>query len=653
VTYLESAIKDGHAEIIGEGKQQKILYKAVDHTERYSDPEEQVRAEFWAELIYRYQYEPNRIGIEIVVPDRTPSDRADIVVFQDDERKRPYAVIECKRDGITDAEFNQAVEQAYGNGTWAKFRADYVMVVAGSTRRVLDCTDRYGALERDKNIVADLPIKYGKPEEYKYKKGSQLDIQPVNKEALILAIRKCHQTLWGGGRLSPPTAFGELCKLIFVKISDEQAPRKKGEPYEFQIKTHEESRRLAERIRALYEAQQVKDPEVFTENIKVDDSIIRTIVSHLESINLNKTDLDTKGLAFEQFMDGFFKGDFGQYFTPREIIEFAVAMMEPTHEDIVLDPACGSGGFLLHTLDAVRREASEYYAPDSKEHFKHWHDFAEKRLFGIEINEEITRVAKMNMILHDDGHTNVIGSDALEPIEKLTAHNKGFAENRFTLVLTNPPFGSMIKQEEKPYLESYEMANITYTVKKSTKSDFKAGKKAVKAKTSVKTEILFCERVHRFLKPDGRAAIVLPDGILTNSSLQGVRDWLLENFQLLAVVSLPQTAFSHFGAGVKASLVFLRKRKPGEKASDEEAIFMAVAENIGYDATGRKTMKVVETQEEGDKKTEIQRCDLFDRRVPYHKEGDQWISEPDSVIPDSGILAQYRKFKRNPQPFFV
>ena len=653
MTYLEQALKDGHAEIIGEGKQQKILYKAVDHTERYSDPEEQVRAEFWAELIYRYQYEPIRIGIEIVVPDRTPSDRADLVVFRDDERKRPYAVVECKRDGITDAEFNQAVEQAYGNGTWAKFRADYVMVVAGSTRRVLDCTDQYGALERDKNIVADLPLKYGKPEEYKFRKGSKLDIQAVSKEALILAICKCHQTLWGGGRLSPPAAFGELCKLIFVKISDEKAARKKGEPYEFQIKTHEESRRLAERIRSLYDKQKEKDPDVFTENIKVDDSIIRTIVSHLESINLNKTDLDTKGLAFEQFMDGFFKGDFGQYFTPREIIEFAVAMMEPTHEDIVLDPACGSGGFLLYALDAVRREADEYHEIGSPEHKDHWNKFAEQRLFGIEINEEITRVAKMNMILHDDGHTNVIGEDALEPIAKLTAQNKGFAENRFTLVLTNPPFGAMVKQEEKPYLSSYDLAKISYTVKKSTKSDFKAGKKAVKAKTSVKTEILFCERVHRFLKPGGRAAIVLPDGILTNSSLQGVRDWLLDNFQLLAVVSLPQTAFSHFGAGVKASLVFLQKRKANEQASNEEAIFMAVAENIGYDATGRKTMKVVETQIDGDKKIEIQRCDLFDRRVPYHREGEDWVSEPDEVIPDSGILAQYRKFEQNPQPFFV
>ena len=126
---------------------------------------------------------------------------------------------------------------------------------------------------------------------------------------MIAAIQKCHQTLWGGGRLSPPAAFGELCKVLFVKVRDEKKPRKKGQPYEFQIKTHEESRRLAERIRELYEDVQHKEPEVFTETIKVDDAVIRTLVSHLEGINLNKTDLDTKGVAFEQFMDGFFKGD--------------------------------------------------------------------------------------------------------------------------------------------------------------------------------------------------------------------------------------------------------------------------------------------------------------------------------------------------------
>lgn len=176
---------------------------------------------------------------------------------------------------------------------------------------------------------------------------------------------------------------------------------------------------MASRIQALYETQKNKDPEVFKDRIDIDDATLLTVVSHLESINLHKTDLDTKGIAFEQFMDGFFKGDFGQYFTPREIIDFAVKMLKPTNDDWVLDPACGSGGFLLHVLDAIRREADIYHPnhetdpKESADHFRHWHDFAKNRLFGIEINEEIARVAKMNMIVHDDGHTNVIGWDAL------------------------------------------------------------------------------------------------------------------------------------------------------------------------------------------------------------------------------------------------
>jgi type I restriction enzyme M protein len=602
MTYLERALKDRHAKIAGEGKQQKITYVAVNHTERYADPEEQVRAEFWAELIYRYGYEPARIGVEVTVPDRTPSDRADLVVFRDDERKKPYAVIECKQDGATDAEFSQAVEQACGNGTWAKLRASYVGVVAGMTRRFLDFSEKYAVLEREANIVADLPRQYGRPEEYRFHKGDpNNDIQPVSKEALIAAIKKCHQTLWGGGKLSPPAAFGELCKIIFVKISDEQTNRRKGEPYEFQIKTHEPSRRLAERIKSLYESQKAKDPDVFTETIKIDDATLRTVVSHLESINLNKTELDTKGLAFEMFMKDFFTGPAGQYFTPREIISFAVEMTRPTNEDLVLDPACGSGGFLLYALDAVRHEAKEYHDEGTDEHYKHWHDFAKERLFGIEISDEIARVAKMNMIIHDDGHTNVIGADALDRFERLFAINRGFTRDRFDLVLTNPPFGAQVTLAERPYLADYDLGKV---------EDAKGNSKTRK---NQKTEILFIERIWQFLKPNtGRAAVVLPDGILTNSSLQPVRDFLLEHFQVLAVVSLPQTAFSHYGAGVKSSLVFLRKRGATEKPKDGEAIFMAVPELIGYDATGRP-------------------CD-------------NQLQE---------VAAQYRQFQKDARPFFV
>lgn len=581
MTFLERAIKDGYAYISRTENKQKITYVTSDNrSENYSAPEEKVRAEFWAELIYKYEYPASRIKVEVVVPDRLPTDRADIVIFSDDECKRPYTVVECKKDGVTDAEFTQAIEQGVGNATWVKLRAEYVVIVAGGTRRVLDVSDKFGAFEREQNILADLPKAYGKPQEFRFYKGTANDIQPVAREELIIAIKKCHQTLWGGGRLSPPTAFGELCKLIFVKISDEQKPRKNGEPYQFQIKTHEPSSKLAERINALYDEQKVRDPEVFTESIKVDDRVLRTVVSHLEAINLNKTDLDVKGVAFEQFMDGFFKGDFGQYFTPRPIIEFCVKMMKPEQDWDVLDPACGSGGFLLHALDFMRKQAGDYYdkATQPVEYFNYWHDFAAKHLFGIEINDEIARVAKMNMIVHDDGHTNVISHDALESIDKMHNHNRNFSENRFNLILTNPPFGATINFAEKPYLSTYELGNNT---------DAKGKKKPRKNQSS---EVLFIERIWQFLKPgDGQAAIILPDGVLTNCSMQYVRDFILEKFQLLAVVSLPQCAFAHFGAGVKASVIFVRKRRTDEKPDENEAIFMATPELIGYDATGRKT----------------------------------------------------------------
>jgi type I restriction enzyme M protein len=150
--YASMAFEDGQLRLERSGKTERIVYVAPNRSERWSDSEEKVRAEFYAELIYRYGYSPDRIGVEITVPDRSPNDFADLVVFKDDERKRPFAVIECKSEEISDAEFNQAVEQAWGNGNAAKFRAEYVGVVAGATRRFLDCDDKkFGALERDKN----------------------------------------------------------------------------------------------------------------------------------------------------------------------------------------------------------------------------------------------------------------------------------------------------------------------------------------------------------------------------------------------------------------------------------------------------------------------------------------------------------------------
>lgn len=698
--FLKHAINDGLVRFTGEGKTERIHYVAADHSERWADPEEKVRAEFWAELIYKYEYRPERIRFEVKVPRRTPNDLADLVIYgdKDEELKAPWFVFECKRADVSDAEFAQSIEQACGNR--ANLDAKFCGAVAGLTRRFLRF-DKFPPGERDKNHI-QMPVRYGKPPQWRFYKGGfriengnkvpATDLPAIPREELRAAIRKCHQSLWEGGRRSPIAAFGEFCKLIFVKHRDEKDPeRKDGEPYTFQRKSEETAEELAARIYKLYTREHELEPDVFTDKINVEPPILAQCVEHLEGISLDRTELDTKGVAFEEFMGGFFKGDFGQYFTPRELIGFAVEVLSPERKQLVLDPACGSGGFLLYALDHVRREAERRFpkhrtdAKQSRDHWTYWHDFAEKNLFGVEINEELARVAKMNMIIHDDGHTNIVGHDALDFFERpkdaegkpkgenrsyLYDCNKALRAGKFDLILTNPPFGSVVKRTEKGegYLEQFDLRNYIGKSTTGTEPDesaqgetsAKRGARAVKDRASIKTEILFLERVHSFVKPGtGRVAIILPDGILTNSSLQGVRDWLLAHFQLLAVVSLPQFAFAHYDAGVKASLVFLRRLKDGETVADDAPIFMALAENIGYDATGRKTFAVtVEKETPGVEKVEVQSCDLFDFRVYYewstaNPKKPAWSERHREIISDTGLIAQWRAFEKDPTPFFV
>ena len=538
--FIEIGKQKGYIQILNDGT--TIHYIVPNKKYRFMDPEEKVRARYYVELIERYQYPETRIDLEVAVPRRTQSDFADLVIFHDDAKKNPYVVVECKKDGISEAEFNQAIEQAFGNCN--SLSGDYAAVIAGNTRRFFQVKN-HNSLERTQNIIADFPIGYGTVEEWRYKRGdADWDLQVVERVALIRTLEKCHDTLWQGGRLTPTDAFDELAKLLFIKIRDEKKARRKGETYDFQIKTHERPESVANRIKALYEEAKARDSEVFTEDIEIDDSQVFSVVNHLQRINLNQTDLDVKGVAFERFLGNFFKGEIGQYFTPRQLVEFMVKMVASNHEERVLDPACGSGGFLLHTLDYIRAQASEFYAEGTPEHYTHWHDFAEKRLFGIEVNDSIARVAKMNMIIHDDGHSNVISNDALVNFDILYNQHRDFQKETFDLILTNPPFGAVVKKEESPYLDNYDLGN---------------------RKNSQKTEILFLERCFDFLKwGTGTLAIILPDGILNNSSLQYVRDYIKGHFQILAIVSLPQTAFSHYGAGVKPSILFLQKFSEAE-----------------------------------------------------------------------------------------
>jgi type I restriction enzyme M protein len=558
---IQRAVEKGYFALSAENS--KITYHCSrDYTTSFKKPEEKVRASYFAELVLDYEYPSKKIDIEVIVPRRKPEDRADIVIYEDDELKKPYLVVECKKDGITDAEFKQAIEQAFGNAN--SLRAKFAAVIAGTTKTVFDVAG-FNPSERERNVISDVSVRYGKTPKYRFLKGDPArDLKIVSREELIRALEKSHDTVWQGGRLAPTTAFDEVSKLLFCKLKDEKGT-KKGDTYKFQIGTHESAEEVFDRIDSIYQKAKKEDSEVFREDIRLDAKIVYNVVEHLQELAINKIDLDTKGVAFERFMQDFFKGKMGQFFTPRPIVEFAVKMLNPERTDLVLDPACGSGGFLLNAMDLVKKFVEENY--DEKEARDHWHNFAMNNLYGIEINDQIARVCKMNMIIHDDGHTNVISTDSLRDVKEITDIHPKFKKDYFDIILTNPPFGATVKSTEKDYLEKYDLG---------------------KGKKNQKTEIMFIERCIEFVKPKtGRIGIVLPDGILTNSSLQYVRNFIMEKCQILAVVSLPQFAFTHYGAGVKSSLVFLRRKGENEK-SVKYPIFMAIAEHIGYDATGRE-----------------------------------------------------------------
>lgn len=589
----------------------RIKYNWQKKERNYNNPEEKVQTLAFLQLILDYnypesqihQFEPITMGSEIK--------EADIVVYEDGLCVKPLILVECKKQEVSEAEFQQAINQAYSYAFALPGEVKYVWVTSGikneyfevdktqNTHNQLPDIPQHGVQE-----VANFKYVYG-AEHLPKENGKQqfFDLSVIDQADLTRRFKQAHEALWAGGQLNPSEAFDELDKLIFCKIWDERKPRKMGEPYDFQIITvskkeekDEHKRRLIEndnlykRVTALYEEGRKRDAEVFRDNIRLTPEKIRTVVSYLESVNLGETDLDSKGRAFETFMGSFFRGNFGQYFTPREIVKFIVDVLPITHESKVLDTSCGSGGFLLYALNKVRNEATEYYPDyknDAKQYakwFPYWHDFAEKNLFGIEINEQISRAAKMNMIIHDDGHTNVITSDGLvsDAIIRERTGNRGFEYGTFDFIITNPPFGSNIRQTEQAYLKTYQLGKKEedwLAVKAKAGDDTRDGQQS---------EVLFIEQDYLFLKEGGFLAIVLPDGILTNSSMQYVRTQLEDWFRIVAVVSMPQTAFAANGAGVKSSVLFLKKwtkKHTEELERKKKTIELRLLEDADYLAT--------------------------------------------------------------------
>ncbi|MBK5722007.1 restriction endonuclease subunit M [Dysgonomonas sp. Marseille-P4677] len=591
-----------------------IYYNSKNQAKRrLANPEEFVQATTFLKLIFEYNYNPKNIAINESVQIGSTTKEADIMVY-DDDNKRILIVVECKDENINERQFLIAVDQAY---SYAHAKAaKYVWITSGVKDEYYEIIS---STPVERIYIANIPAKNKDVQRYKYTKGVNEPEKGTQAE-LINKFKSAHDALWGGGALAPTTAFDELDKLIFCKIWDEKwkenDPMTKEKPFDFQIILYSEDRKdrfntkakveLEKRIKALYEKGREKDSEVFKDDIKLDKNKIFTVVQYLQDINISKTDLDAKGAAFQTFMGEFFRGDFGQFFTPTPIVQFIVDSIPLKQGDKVLDTSCGSGGFLLHALKHIRDEADKIFSDEigSTVWYKYWHDFAEKNLYGIEINEQISRVAKMNMIIHDDGHTNVITNNGLKGNRdiEIENRNRNFQDGTFSLIMTNPPFGSVIRINEIDYYKDYELfeKNLGYRELKERIID---DDNKNKWRISQSTEVLFLERCYNYLKDGGYLAIVIPDGILTNATSQYVRDWLVDKFRIIAVASLPQFTFAHVRAGVKSSVLFLKKN-PSEQVALFEEILMSIKHEV-------RKMKTLDKGQKGDKIIELYKQQIF------------------------------------------
>jgi len=647
-----------------------IVYLHQNKRRNYSNPEEKVQAHTFLQLVLIYKYPVDRIRQFVSVQMGSETKEADIIVYSDLLHKAPLIVVECKKETISELEFIRASDQASSYAVAEGAR--YVWTTSG-------IKDEYFEIPKQKPKaripIPDIP-QFGVSDfaRFKFAKGGGVakngqklfPLETVTQDDLTKRFQQAHQALWGGGELNPSEAFDELDKLIFCKLWDERKPRKKGEPYDFQIFMEETKsateEKLLERLKQLYEQGRKKDPEVFKDGIRLSASKARTVVSYLESTNLSETDLDSKGRAFETFMGSFFRGDFGQYFTPRPVVKFIVDTLPIKHDSLVLDTSCGSGGFLLHALDKVRREADQFYPdqigdyskgiPEGRDHYRHWHDFAEHNLYGIEINEQIARTAKMNMIIHDDGHTNVVAADGLLPHNEIVMKtgNQGFQSDRFDYIITNPPFGSTIKQTEKAYLGLYRLAvkDVDWLNPNSRAAE----------RPGQDTEILFIEQCHLFLNEGGYLAVVIPDGILTNSSLQYVRDEIEDLYRIVAVISLPQTTFTATGAGVKSSVLFLKKLTEAQTKIMRDTK-QALKDGIREETSFEPRLSALEKKKKADLKALAQKP-AFSGKTKAELKEDEAYKEATKAISDEiggkleairyGLSELYEERRRNDLP---
>lgn len=586
-------------------------------------PEEKVRQKHISILVNKYGYSLEQMAQELQVNNSSRGQgkaRADIVIWKSkkekDDGKSAFIVIECKADNV-----KLHIEDYYQGLNYASWaNAEFFVTTNEKETKFFNVDPAYlpGKLEEVVAIPTANDVKDAKKiEQIK----NQTNI--FTREEFTKTLRACHNIIRNNDKLSPEAAFDEISKLLFMKIRYErQSAGAKvfteaayiAEADNFERNVRPSLKRYSGYNRSYMQhlfgttKEEFKEDNLFEENdeIRIRENSFTQILKKLENYNLSDTQDDVKGIAFEEFLGTTFRGELGQFFTPRTIVDFMTEILDPQEGEVICDPTCGSGGFLIKAFEYVREKIEENIRSEKErirnlleednfdnlsederlvinENIEQMQTVLNRELdarisgsriyrlsrnciYGTDANPRMARTSKMNMIMHGDGHGGVHHHDGLLNVN-------GIFEERFDVILTNPPFGQSVDKTQlisdadkftdegmkKKYHEKYgdayveALKQVDDNIGNTLLSLYDLGK------TSALTEVLFMERCLRLLKKGGRMGMVLPEGVLNNKNLQAVREYFEGRAKLILICSIPQDVFIAAGATVKPSLVFMRR----------------------------------------------------------------------------------------------
>jgi type I restriction enzyme M protein len=581
-------------------QQGKLLDYIDGVTQRSETPEEYVRQEIAKSLVREYGYEKGEISVEFTLRLGSRKPRADLVIFDESDphdQDRARVIIECKSQKIKSTDRKEGVGQLQSYMS-ACPNVTYGMWTNGVERFCYRRVDTNGKIAFEE--IPDIPGKGRTEDEVERPRFDQL--KAASSDALLFAFRRCHNYIAGNQGLQKPEAFWELLKIIFCKIHDERG----SDEVEF-FATSKERHGLNGRLKAkkrldnLFNEVKAEYPTIFRENeaVELNPEVLAYIVSQLQMYSLLESDIDVKGRAYEEIVGSNLRGDRGEFFTPRNICQMTVAMLDPGERQVILDPACGTGGFLItamnYVIEKIRvAEIGKWGDVERAETAirQRVQRFAQTCILGMDLNPNLVKASKMNMVMNNDGAGGLFQANSLKPPgtweDDLRARQ---IMGQVDLIFTNPPFGSKIPIDEPSILEAYDLGHTW-----SYDADTDCWTRTDAVQKSQPPEILFIERCVRLLKPGtGRCAIVLPDGILGSPGLGYVREWILQNTRVLASIDLhPDTFQPH--VSVQTSVLVLERKTEEEIAVERAAgrmndyeVFMAVANHIGHDKRGNVT----------------------------------------------------------------